>query len=129
MHQQIRLVVPTGSPQDVAKPLRDLKARGINLISASGSNVEQGGEVAFSVEDKDIDAAMQALDKYGPRTVDVKVCWLSPDKPGELLRCIESARGETKWAGRAVRDIAITTVHNAKGELGVQVYFEEAARS
>jgi hypothetical protein len=129
MHQQIRLVVPTGSPQDVAKPLRDLNRAGINLISASGSNVEQGGEVAFSVDDKDIASAMQVLDAYSPRLVDVKVCWLAPNKPGELLRCIETARRETKWANKAVRDIAITTEHNSKGELGVQVYFDEAASS
>jgi hypothetical protein len=125
MHQQIRMVVPSGSPQDLAKPLRDLKHAGISLLAASGSNVEHGGEASFTVDHGDVNKAMQVLAPYGPRLVEVAVCWLNPDAPGELLRGVEAARHDAKWAGKRVRDISITTVRNDKGELGVQIYFDD----
>ena len=131
MHKQIR-VVPAKSPADLKAFLEVLAA--INIKAAGGSNVEQGGEFAFSVEDGlEADAiGLLANAGYQPRELDDGVeaedgsvfttCWMT-DVPGELLRCVTSVTDANQAAGRVIKDLSIG-VPNADGEIPVQIYSE-----
>lgn len=127
-HQQIRMVIPAASPPDVLRPLQILANADISLVAAGGGSIEDGGEFAITIEDDEDPAKMQrALDLlsgFNPRVMPVHVCWLDPDKPGQLLKCIRDARRDAKYAHLRVRDVSITTERNARGQLAVQVFFE-----
>ena len=124
MHQQIRFVVPGSSPPDVRNPLKDLAEAGISVVAIGGSGVEHGGEIAITVSHDDHDRALNLLKKFHPRVVEVKVCWLVPDQAGQLLACMEEARGEAKWANKRLRDISIGAETDNEGRIPVQLFFE-----
>lgn len=126
MHQQIRMVVPSGSPQDVRKPLQVLADNKISAIAVGGSALEHGGELAITVSHEQHDEALRHLQPFRPRVVEVKVCWLVPDQPGQLLACVEEARGDAKWANKRLRDITIGAERDDEGRIPVQLYFEGA---
>ena len=137
MHKQIR-VVPARSPADLKAFLEVLAGlnlvAGINLKSAGGSNVEQGGEFAFSVEHGlETDAiGLLTNEGYQPRELTDGVeaedgsvfttCWMT-DQPGELLRCVTAVTDANQAAGRVIKDLSIG-VPNANGEIPVQIYSE-----
>src|ERR671931_223525 len=106
MHQQIRLTVPSGSPQDLTKVLEALKNIQIRVVG--GSNVEHGGKIAFGVEDNVQTAAEDALKaaKIPFDVVDVEHGYI-PDKPGELLRFISGVRGSHPTSRHGIVDIAV----------------------
>jgi hypothetical protein len=123
MHQQIRMVVPSMSPQDVRGPLQVLADAKISLVAVGGSGVEHGGELALTVSHEQHDQALELLRRFRPRVVEVKVCWLVPGEPGQLLACVEEARGESQWANKRIRDITIGEA-DPQGRVPVQLFFE-----
>jgi hypothetical protein len=127
MHQQIRMIVPGSSPPDVTKPLQILSRAGLSLISIGGGDVENGGELAISVDDDKMDHAKQLLDAQydGVRIVDVLVCWLEPHGAGQLVSALAQAKRDPRYDGKAVKDVTITTEQDDKGRIAVQVYFED----
>ena len=126
MHQQIRMVVPGSSPPDLASPLQILADANISIVAIGGGGVEHGGEVAITVGHDDHDRALDLLKRFRPRVVEVKVCWLAPDQPGQLLACVQEARGEPKWANKRIRDVTIGAETDAQGRIPVQIFFEGA---
>ena len=124
MHQQIR-TVPAKSPPDLEALLQVLYDEGVNLVSAGGSDLELGGEFAFSVSDEQHDQTLRALERagYATRVVDLEVCWMEP-KAGELLRCVREATALMATSGSVIRDIAIGEP-NADGLIPVQISSQE----
>lgn len=124
MHQQIR-AVPAKSPPDLEALLQVLYDEGVNLVSAGGSDLELGGEFAFSVSDEQHDQTLRALERagYATRVVDLDVCWMKP-KAGELLRCVRGATALMARSGSVIRDIAIGEP-NADGLIPVQISSQE----
>lgn len=106
MHQQVRLSTKkTGSgsagPGAMADEgglvdiLRILVDNGVNLRSAGGRDLDDGGELVFSVHHDDGDdtpdekvAALLTEHGYGARAVPAHYCSVA-DEPGGLLGCIE----------------------------------------
>ena len=125
MHQQIRMVIPGSSPPDFAKALQILADAGISVLAVGGGNVEHGGEVSVAVaHGNDQDRAVDLLKSYHPRVVDVHLCHLVPDEPGQLLACIQEGRQDSRWANKRVRDIAIGVERDDQGRVPVQIFFE-----
>ena len=122
MHQQIR-TPPTHSPADLRAFLAVLKEENINIVSAGGSDIESGGEFAFSVADGHEDYVIALLLEagYNPRTVDVDH-FVVTDKPGELLACVTEVAAKNARLGRVIKDLAIGV--DEKGGIVVQVYSE-----
>jgi hypothetical protein len=122
MHQQIRLVTRL-SPPDLAAALQVVADAGINILAVGGSNLEHGGEFGFAVAHEDQAAAVAALEakRYRPRAVDVTVCWITKNEPGQLLECVRTASNANKGTGKAIRDIAIG-VADDQGRIPVQIF-------
>jgi hypothetical protein len=133
MHKQIR-VVPAKSPADLMAFLEVLAAAGINIDAAGGSNVEQGGEFAFTVtHGQEADALVLLRDAgYQPRELEDSVesetgevfttCWMTDD-PGQLLACVSSVTDANAAAGRVIKDLSIGKPR-ADGMIPVQIYSE-----
>ena len=133
MHKQIR-VVPARSPADLKAFLEVLAPAGINIVAAGGSNVEQGGEFAFTVSHgQEADALNLLRDAgYQPRELDESVesedgavfttCWM-PDNPGQLLACVTSVTDANAASGRVIKDLSIGAPR-ADGMIPVQIYSE-----
>jgi hypothetical protein len=133
MHKQIR-VVPARSPADLQALLEVLATAGINIEAAGGSNVEQGGEFAFSVshgQEADAIARLREAD-YQPRELEefvesedgAAITWcLMTDEPGQLLACVTSVTVANAAAGRVIKDLSIGTPR-ADGKIPVQIYSE-----
>jgi hypothetical protein len=121
MHMQIR-ATPAKSPTSLVAFLEVLK--GINIVAAGGSNVEQGGEFAFAVAHGEECAAMTALADagYRPTLVRVETCWMT-DAPGQLLACVASVTEANLAAGRVIKDLSIG-VPDQDGRIPVQFYSE-----
>jgi hypothetical protein len=121
MHMQIR-ATPAKSPTSLVAFLEVLK--GINIVAAGGSNVEQGGEFAFAVAHGEECAAMTALADagYRPTLVSVETCWMT-NAPGQLLACVESVTKANVAAGRVIKDLSIG-VPDQDGRIPVQFYSE-----
>ncbi len=124
MHQQIRST-PALSPADLEAFLKVLAEKGINIEAAGGSNIELGGEFAFSVaHGAEKDAMWELASRgYAVRLVEVHECPVTPGQPGELLRCVNEAKGLAENEGKSIRDISIG-VEEATGQAFVQIYFE-----
>ena len=124
MHQQIRST-PALSPADLEAFLKVLAAKGINIEAAGGSDIELGGEFAFSVADGGEKDALWELASMGykVRLVSVHAYPVDPTREGELLRCVQDAKAQPDNEGKSIRDIAIG-VEKATGQAFVQIYFE-----
>jgi hypothetical protein len=121
MHLQIRSM-PARSPADLAEFLTVLLEQDVNIESAGGHDIEDGGEFVFSVAHGEEDSVMSILQDagYHPRLVEVTVCALD-DTPGQLLECITGVSQENQVTGRRIRDITVG-VPDADGRIQVQVY-------
>ena len=112
MHQQVRTSTKkTGSSSDgpgamadsggLVDILRVLEDAGINLRSAGGRDLDDGGEFAFAVEHHakgKENATREAVDLliregYEAREVEVRDCYVT-DVPGALRKCIEEAESQ-----------------------------------
>jgi hypothetical protein len=124
MHLQVRSE-PALSPPDLAAYLAVLANAGINILAAGGSNLEHGGEFAFAVEDGTEEAAVDVLRAagYRPRIVGVDLCWLTSDKPGQLLKCVDEVSRTNASSGRKIKDISIG-VPDERGHIPIQLYSE-----
>jgi hypothetical protein len=122
MHQQVRLS-PALSPPDLARVLEIVADAGINIVAVGGSNLEHGGEFAFSVED---DATTQKVvdllrsKGYKPRLADVELFWLT-NQPGQLLAKVREVAAGNKASGKAIQDIAIGPP-GPDGRVRVEIY-------
>ena len=133
MHKQLR-VVAVSSPPDVEKLLRRLKDAGVNLGGAGGSNIEYGGEFAFSVDDADEAAAIEVLETHHypyrlfEHDVDpeLTVCWIE-NVPGALHECVSGVASANLESGRIIRDILI----GLDGDRGIvaQIFSEQVRTS
>ncbi len=130
MHLQIRLK-PATSPPDVEQLLRRLKDANVNLNGVGGSDVEFGGEFAFTVDHGHEERARAALDadppyKYRILEHDVdpelSLCMLD-NVPGALHACLESIASANLDNGRIIRDLLIGVPED--GRIPVQIYSEE----
>ena len=122
MHQQIR-TAPTQSPADLRAFLAVLKEANINIQAAGGSDIERGGEFAFSVADGTEDDVVALLQQsgYRPRKVDVDH-FVVTNEPGELLACVTKVAATNARLGRVIRDLAVGV--DDDGAVVVQVYSE-----
>jgi hypothetical protein len=86
----------------VADILRILVEAGVNLQTAGGRDLDQGGDFVFAVhhegddDDGRTDEAVNLLLEHGygdARKVGVHLCTVS-DEPGGLLSCIEDVESE-----------------------------------
>jgi hypothetical protein len=125
MHLQNR-VTPSLSPADVGKVLKLLADNHYNIIAAGGSNIEQGGEFAFAVDDEGVNKnkPQEAHDllrshKYNVRLIEVPHCIVA-NSPGELQKCVEAKVAENP--GKKIKDFAIGP--QPDGAVLVQIYFE-----
>jgi hypothetical protein len=127
MHLQLRTKAQL-SPPDLDAFLGVLESAGINLLAAGGSDVEQGGEFAFAVEDGSEDRAREVLEAkgYHPRIVEIDLCWITSNTPGQLRRCIAEVREKNLATGRTIKDITLG-VPDSGGHIPVQVYSEPAS--
>jgi hypothetical protein len=133
MHLQIR-AIPARSPADLMAFLEVLAQARINIESVGGSNVEQGGDFAFSVADGQEDEAIRVLEGagYQPRRFEngvlnedgaaLTTCWVT-DAPGELLACVAAVTEANKAAGRVIRDLSMGKPGH-DGLIPVQIYSE-----
>lgn len=121
MHLQIRSM-PARSPANLAEFLTVLVENDVNIESAGGHDIEDGGEFVFSVAHGEEDRAMTVLQDagYHPRLVEVTVCALD-NTTGQLLECITAASEQNLLTGRRIRDITVG-VPDADGRIQVQVY-------
>ena len=122
MHQQIRLSTAK-SPPDLEAVLRVLADAGLNIRAVGGSGVEQGGELGLAVSHEDHAEAMRVLREagYRPREVEVAVCLLDPETPGQLLACVRDVAKANKGKGHAIMDLAIG-IPEPDGRIPVQVF-------
>jgi hypothetical protein len=131
MHQQVR-VAPRISPADLAALLQVLADKGINVLSAGGSHIEEGGEFAFSVhledpgagiDDDRTEEAAEVLIAAGYRANIEPVfrCFRAPGEEGGLLSCIQEARAAGH--GGLIRDVAVG-VPISSGEVPIQLFIE-----
>jgi len=108
MHQQVRTSTTRNRGEDAAKPrpggLHEILSllQGVNLRSAGGTNLDNGGMFVFSVhhEEGDDTADQRACDVleakgYEAEVYPVSYC-LVDDREGALLECIESRAAELK---------------------------------
>ena len=116
MHQQVRTsTTKTGSGSDgpgaavdpggLVDILRILEAAGINLRTAGGRDLDEGGVFAFAVDhdgknaEEDADRQSEAVrllrrEGYDAHDVKVRDCYVS-DTPGALRKCIEEAEADS----------------------------------
>lgn len=120
MHQQVRLS-PALSPPDLARVLEIVAGAGFNIVAVGGSNVEHGGEFAFSVADAETQTVFDLLKSkgYKPRLADVELFFLT-DQPGQLLAKVREVAADNKAKGRAIQDIAVGPGPN--GQVRVEIY-------
>lgn len=125
MHLQIR-AVPATSPPDLVAFLEVLANAGVSLLSAGGSDLELGGEFAFSVDDRDYEKALDALHAagYQTREIELEVCWMTPHREGELLRCVQEAAALNGKTGSVIRDIALGEP-DKDGNIPVMIHSQE----
>jgi hypothetical protein len=121
MHLQIR-AAPVQSPPNLADFLAVIAKEGINILTAGGSNIEQGGEFAFAVSHEDQCRAVEALAEAGYEPRVVTVDWgLMTDKPGQLLECVARVAAQNAATGKTIVDIAIGGP-DADGRIPIQIY-------
>jgi len=125
MHQQIRSTTAK-SPPDLEAFLQVLADADppITVVQVGGSDIELGGELAFSVSDADHERALSALAVAG-YTTSVQVIepiWVDLDDPFGLLQCIQTAKGRNTLTGQGIRDLAIGRAR-ADGLVPVSVSF------
>lgn len=125
MHLQIR-AVPAASPPDLVTFLEVLANAGVSLSSAGGTDLELGGEFAFSVDDRDHQTALKALRDagYQTREIELEVCWMIPGREGELLRCVREATALNGKTGSVIRDIALGEP-DKEGRIPVMIHSQE----
>jgi len=124
MHLQLR-TDPSMSPPDLDAFLGVLEKAGINMLAAGGSSIEDGGEFAFAVEDGSEQEAKSVLEAagYHPRIVEVDLCWITSDTPGQLRKCVAAVRRQNARTGRRIKDMAIGAP-DSRGHVPVQIYSE-----
>ena len=133
MHMQIR-AIPARSPADLKAFLEVLAEAGVNVVAPGGSNVEQGGEFAFTVDDDQEGDAIRALEAAGfqPRRFEEGIasddgayltkCWMT-NTPGQLLACVASVTEANQASGRVIKDLSIG-VPREDGQIPVYIYSE-----
>jgi hypothetical protein len=122
MHQQVRLS-PALSPPDLARVLEIVADAGINIVAVGGSNLEHGGEFAFSVADAATTTKVFDLLRskgYKPRLADVDLFWLT-NQPGQLLAKVREVAANNKASGKAIQDIAVGPP-GPDGRIRVEIY-------
>ena len=136
MHAQARSK-PAKSPADLAAFLEVLANAGINVESASGSNIEQGGEFAFGLEHDPGDNgpyenAVSVLEGAGyiVRVVDSETdpalhTDMIDNVPGKLLDAVRAAVDKNAGTGRVIKDIAVGSPDPVTGLIRVQIYSED----
>jgi hypothetical protein len=124
MHLQIR-AAPAKSPASLLDFLGVIERQGINILTAGGSDLEQGGEFAFTVAHEQIADAMRALaeEGYRPSLVKVDSYWMT-NEPGQLRAQVAKVTEINAASGRAIVDIAIGPPRS-DGQIPVQFYSEE----
>ncbi len=132
MHMQIRLH-PKASAPNVAKLLAFLAEKQVNLTGVGGSDVEFGGEFAFSVKDEEAEDVLKLLHDNHYRdarllNADDPTCGLTlcevENRAGALSECLASASTDNLGNGRIIRDLLIQ-VPSDNGKVPVQIYSEE----
>ncbi len=127
MHQQIR-TVPARSPADLLIFLEVLANAGINMQSAGGSNLEEGGEFAFTVDHGQEQEAIDVLlsEGFRPELVEVDTFTVEVDGPGKLLEAVAQVRSLNNATGRVIRDITMGAPSPDGRTVEVQIYSVEA---
>ena len=127
MHQQIR-TVPARSPADLLVFLEVLANAGIDMQSAGGSNLEEGGTFAFTVAHGLEQEAMDLLtsEGYHPELVDVDEFTVEVEGAGKLLEAVAQVRSLNEVAGRVIRDITMGAPSRDGRTVVVQIYSVEA---
>jgi len=134
---------PAKSPPDLAAFLEVLVGAGINLDSAGGSNIEQGGVFSFGFHHDEPDDDPGALDKYEAARQALEnagyVVRILVDEPGTQLHhefidgvqvgalhdVVKNAVGKNVGTGRVIKDITIGTPDPNTGLIPIQVYSED----
>lgn len=129
MHQQVRTsTIKTATNDDAAEKegsLVDILSilKGVNLRSAGGSNLDEGGEFVFSVhhDEGDDSADERAADllrrkRYEPTVYKVEYC-LVDDREGALLECLQSKETEL---GEPIVEVHVLT-SEPDGRVPVQI--------